>query len=189
MNSIMKQTYKSMSRQHGEQLLMCTIAFKAGATVMYKKPSTILTFTSNQGMLDLWNKYKNSVCRQLGLEYYILLMRDNSITVILYKENVIKRWMTLEENNEFLTKNNLQGMSLVNQFNTLANGMKEQYPHIIGLYLGIPVQDIKGFIKNSGKNYIFNGYWKVYDNPSKALTTFKSFDNARILSIKKVIPY
>lgn len=55
-----------------------------------------------------------------------------------------------------------------------------KFPHEIGVFLGIPLGDIMGFIANKGKNYIFNHYWKVYQNPLTAKKIFASFDQAKI---------
>ena len=45
-------------------------------------------------------------------------------------------------------------------------------PHEIGLFLGYPLCDVKGFIYNNGKNYKFSGPWKVYDNESETILYF-----------------
>jgi hypothetical protein len=38
---------------------------------------------------------------------------------------------------------------------------------------------VRSFIKNRGKNYIFNQYWKVYQNPQQAKKIFAAFDGAK----------
>ena len=38
------------------------------------------------------------------------------------------------------------------------------FPHEIGVFLGYPLDDVKGFIKNEGKKYLMIGYWKVYSD-------------------------
>lgn len=48
----------------------------------------------------------------------------------------------------------------------------EGFPHEIGLFLSYPIEDVEGFIKNRGKNYILNGYWKVYENEEEARKSF-----------------
>lgn len=48
----------------------------------------------------------------------------------------------------------------------------EDFPHEIGLFLSYPIEDVLGFIENRGKNYILNGYWKVYGNEEEARKSF-----------------
>ncbi|WP_294496791.1 DUF3793 family protein [uncultured Gemmiger sp.] len=46
------------------------------------------------------------------------------------------------------------------------------FPHEIGLFLGYPVGDVAGFIRNRGKNCRCVGCWKVYCNECEARRTF-----------------
>ena len=47
-----------------------------------------------------------------------------------------------------------------------------EFPHEIGLFLGYPPEDVRGFIENHAKNYKFAGYWKVYVDVQKAKRIF-----------------
>lgn len=51
----------------------------------------------------------------------------------------------------------------------------DDFPHEIGLFLGYPIDDVKGFIKNGGQNCKFCGCWKVYCNESEARKKFAKF--------------
>lgn len=43
---------------------------------------------------------------------------------------------------------------------------EQQFPHEMGLLLGYPIEDVVGFMEHSGKEYLYSGYWKVYENVS-----------------------
>lgn len=49
----------------------------------------------------------------------------------------------------------------------------EGFPHEIGLFLGYPVEDVVGFIRNHGKCCKLSGYWKVYGDAEVAQKTFE----------------
>ena len=51
----------------------------------------------------------------------------------------------------------------------------EHSPHEIGIFLGYPLEDVVGFVRNKGKNYTFKGYWKAYGDPAAAQARFASF--------------
>ncbi len=53
------------------------------------------------------------------------------------------------------------------------------FPHEIGLFLGYPPEDVYGFIKNNGKNFLCTGYWKVYQDQEQKARLFQMFDRAR----------
>lgn len=51
----------------------------------------------------------------------------------------------------------------------------EEFPHEIGIFLGYPHEDVKGFIDHQGKDFLFSGIWKVYANPELARDLFAKF--------------
>lgn len=53
------------------------------------------------------------------------------------------------------------------------------FPHEIGLFLGYPVPDVRGFMQNSGSGFLFCGYWKVYAEPEAARKRFALYDRCR----------
>ena len=55
----------------------------------------------------------------------------------------------------------------------------DSFPHEIGIFLGYPLADVKGFIENAGKNSKCSGCWKVYCNECEAIKTFKKFEKCK----------
>lgn len=49
------------------------------------------------------------------------------------------------------------------------------FPHEIGLFLGYPPEDVKGFIEHKGKYYKCVGFWKVYGDEDKAQRCFEIY--------------
>ncbi len=56
---------------------------------------------------------------------------------------------------------------LKNRINT-----EKDFPHEIGLFIGYPPEDVKGFIENKAKKSKCTGCWKVYGDEEKARSTF-----------------
>ena len=56
---------------------------------------------------------------------------------------------------------------------------KDSCPHEIGLFLGYPLEDVRGFIANKGKNSKYTGEWKVYGDLPGALRLFQSYRDSR----------
>ena len=52
---------------------------------------------------------------------------------------------------------------------------KDNFPHEIGIFLGYPLEDVKLFIKNKGKNYKVSGIWKVYTDEVESLKKFEMY--------------
>lgn len=53
--------------------------------------------------------------------------------------------------------------------------LNEEFPHEIGLFLGYPVEDVKGFIENKADCAKCVGCWKVYGDREKAQKQFERF--------------
>ena len=62
----------------------------------------------------------------------------------------------------------------------------EKFPHEIGLFLGYPLEDVLGFIRNSGRNYKYCGYWKVYGNTVEAKRLFSIYDDMKAFLIAEL---
>ena len=52
---------------------------------------------------------------------------------------------------------------------------EQQFPHEMGLLLGYPIEDVVGFMEHSGKEYLYSGYWKVYENVEETRKKFQLF--------------
>ena len=49
------------------------------------------------------------------------------------------------------------------------------FPHEIGLFLGYPAEDVRGFIENGAQGCKCAGFWKVYGDEEKARETFAQY--------------
>lgn len=51
----------------------------------------------------------------------------------------------------------------------------EEFPHEIGIFLGYPLEDVKGFIAHPRRGVQLTGYWKVYENAEEKAKLFARF--------------
>ena len=52
-----------------------------------------------------------------------------------------------------------------------------EFPHEIGLFLGYPPEDVRGFIENRASGFKLIGCWKVYGDVDAARKKFESFES------------
>ena len=55
----------------------------------------------------------------------------------------------------------------------------KDFPHEMGVLLGYPLEDVKGFINNRGRNFLYTGYWKVYSDLQQKMDLFGRFEQAK----------
>lgn len=56
----------------------------------------------------------------------------------------------------------------------LKRRMKGEFPHEIGIFLGYPLADVRGFLRDPN-SCVLCGCWKVYENADEAARTFERF--------------
>ena len=50
-----------------------------------------------------------------------------------------------------------------------------EFPHEVGLFLGYPPEDVKGFIDHRANGFKYAGLWKVYGDEARAEALFRKF--------------
>lgn len=60
---------------------------------------------------------------------------------------------------------------------------REEFPHEMGLILGYPVEDVKGYILNNGKNSLYIGCWKVYKKLPEKMMLFREFEREKQMMV------
>ncbi|MDX9871138.1 MAG: DUF3793 family protein [Clostridia bacterium] len=164
-----------------QDYLRAMIIYWAAPVIAEAKPSVLVSLTqSRRGFYHLWEKYKKDLMPKLHLEYIELRTSAAGVLVLFFDSVLLRRALGKEANQEFLAGCGYpEGGSLDAYLEILKERFAAFCPHEVGVFLGIPVEDVTGFIKNEGKGYLLNDYWKVYHNPRKAKKTFALFDKAR----------
>ena len=103
----------------------------------------------------------------------ITILRENTDTALIYvyRPEAMIRELSRPEINVFLDQL-LAELRIRLQAST-------EFPHEIGVFLGYPLQDVLGFIKNHGSNCKGMGDWKVYGDLGEAQKTFAKFKKCR----------
>lgn len=52
---------------------------------------------------------------------------------------------------------------------------QKEFPHEIGLFLGYPPEDVRGFIENNARGCKYTGCWKVYGDEEAAKKKFTQY--------------
>ena len=135
--------------------------------------------------------YWNSKMKRKGITFDILSenVGVNKALIYVYRRADLEKILNRDEISKFLLKqgyliddNEIDGevncekiiLQLKKKFEKL-----NQFPHEIGIFLGYPIGDVKGFIENHGCNCKCTGYWKVYCNEEEATKTFRKYKKCR----------
>lgn len=84
-----------------------------------------------------------------------------------------------EENHNFLRERGYNYTTVGEALKELKRRMEgaEDFPHEVGLFLGYPLEDVRGFISDKcGGTSVSCGYWKVYGEVSEREKLFRRYD-------------
>jgi hypothetical protein len=127
-----------------------------------------------------------------GVKCRILAECRGKELVLLYRERALKSCLNRKDVGKFLEDLGYIGQNMEEVFLRLSIRIRQCYkngdfPHEIGIFLDYPLEDVRGFIREDGKNSLLNGYWKVYHNPGKAQMTFYAYDKAKVSAVNEFL--
>ena len=116
----------------------------------------------------------NDLLNNRGVYVEILLWRENSVLVYTYRRNHLQRELRNPDVMELLQKYGYHHCEIDQCIKHLKKRLYNYhcFPHEIGIFLGYPVEDVRGFIENSGQNCKSCGMWKVYCNEQEKQKLF-----------------
>ena len=177
-----------INKLRGLNQLIASIAFGIAPTIQSIKPSSLLTVTSRQNRLDLWVNNQHDIADFFGVQAFCLRQGSSSSTFLFYKEENLKNYLQRDDIRQILRRKGYC-KDLKGQLDQLKENYTKEFPHEIGLFLGIPPEDVRAFVLNGGKNYLLNGYWKVYNDINYATRAFQEYDDARVDTLNTLLSH
>lgn len=115
--------------------------------------------------------------RKKGIETAVLSENKNSLLLYVYRRSRLQKDLENSEAQSLLKSFDYKNTDVDDCIAHLRERIAAEpcFPHEIGLFLGYPVEDVKGFIENRGRNFKCMGYWKVYGSECEAKKTFARY--------------
>lgn len=133
----------------------------------YRSEDEVLCF------LRAWN----NVLGKKGIRLFPLKLKDGKALIYVFRPKNLTRDFEDKDARKLLCE---RGYCTDNCAQCLARlsqrlGKTEDFPHEIGLFLGYPSEDVKGFIENKACCAKCVGCWKVYGDEDKAQKLFDKY--------------
>lgn len=106
---------------------------------------------------------------------------DGGAIVYVYRPSMLEELISEKNTNDFLQRLGYGSITVDGTLRELGRKI-ETYgtlPHEIGLFLGYPLADVRGFMENCGKNSLCVGCWKVYGDEDAAVKAFEKYRKCR----------
>ncbi len=109
-----------------------------------------------------------------GVRIIPLKYENGRALIYVYRPELLKKDFVEKRRAQLLTEKGYRGETVSEYLAELRERLKEResFPHEIGLFLGYPTEDVKGFISQGSCGYKLRGAWKVYGDKEKAEKLF-----------------
>lgn len=119
----------------------------------------------------------NAVLKNKRLRAVAVRHAERFVLIYLYRPDYLKRDLSRSEAEGILRGLGYSCGSVSRCVAELGRQIRgrEQFPHEIGLFLGYPPEDVRGFMRSPHQGYKCIGYWKVYGDAERAQKTFRTY--------------
>lgn len=119
----------------------------------------------------------NKKLQPKGLRLVPLRFSEERVLVYLYRPGRLMEDLKSSEAREILQEKGYLTDSCDGCVAQLMHRLRQQpdFPHEIGLFLGYPPEDVRGFMENRAQNYKCVGCWKVYGDADAAQKKFDQY--------------
>ena len=179
--TLLREFFVRLNKLDEKEYFLSSIAYWTAPTKKGVKPSSLMSFsTKGRNLYRLWEKYKHILHENLNLDYFVLKETPDCRLILFYNRVMLEKHIFSKKSREFLASMGYdESMTLEQSLNFLSMRFENMCPHEIGVFLGIPLKDVLGFIEHKGDKYLFCRYWKVYHNPKRAISMFQRYDMAK----------
>ena len=155
------------------------LALQCAPVIAAIKISNLLTIPANK------LKELSAILKKTTLSFRVIYPGRERLVILVYREEELRKYLMSEEVEGFISGLGYKTSDISEMFPIFVRRyirymeIKKDFPHELGLFLGYPVEDVEGFIRHNGKNYLYSGYWKVYKDAETKIKLFKNYEKVQ----------
>ena len=182
--------FEKLNSMKDKQYIENFLIYNTALVIAGIKPaSTVTIIKTNNDLYSMWIKYGRKFIRNIYLDFIELRESKEAIIILVFCKELLQSHINTKENKKFLMD---LGYSKERDIDDLLNELKiryslSHYPHELGVFLGIPLNDVKDFIECKEKRCLLCGYWKVYNDFHYAKEVFDKFDMVKEITMRNLI--
>ncbi|HOO27658.1 MAG TPA: DUF3793 family protein [Lachnospiraceae bacterium] len=125
------------------------------------------------------------ILRNTDISYSVLSNTEEKAVILLYKQELLAAYLSMERVKKLLLRMGYRADTLDTILPVFCIRYrkyvreKREFPHELGILLGYPIEDVEGFIDHNGRDFLFSGYWKVYENMPAKERLFQRFEHVK----------
>ena len=164
----------------------------AAPTIKSIKSACLINFRrrEDEDMRTSWKAHADEWLSPLGLEWLLLNERGKFMNalVLVYRRELLTRVLRCEKACDILADYGYPLHDVDACLECLRRKFCFGCPHEVGLFLGYPPEDVRGFIEGrKSKSVSCPYYWKVYGDTEKAGITFRKYKQAEYDAAREIL--
>ncbi|MEA3489808.1 MAG: DUF3793 family protein [Candidatus Omnitrophota bacterium] len=176
------------NRAKKEDSLLDYLAVKLAPVLTGLKPASLLALcrfygAGEKSFYDLWTEKKEDIAGVLGVSFRELKETLQGRQVLFYCPERLCEVVAQPENDNFLAKFGYSSCRSLEEYLELlkARFNGRPFPHEIGVFLGYPLKDVKGFIYKGSMPVTAKGRWQVFGEASGSLRLMRMHEKAEMI--------
>jgi len=158
------------------------LAVELAPTIYGEKPGTLLNLmnTSKLPMKALWLEFGCSILANSNMEWIVLKDEPESMKIFFYREDLMRTSLEDCRVRHFLEGLGYHAnMNLKEILHHFTERFQYKCPHEMGIFLGIPLKDVMGFMGMSKECHTCQGMWQIYGDPVSSLSIMQRMEAAK----------
>jgi hypothetical protein len=159
------------------------LVVRSAPTIWGLRPANILTLAkSGPAACDQAIGRLEGLLGPKGVSVRRIHESENAIQIMIYRRKELSARFRDAECRELLSRCGYPVAAGVEAaLRRLSDRMAagDGFPHEIGIFLGYPPEDVRGFVRHKGKDCKYSGDWKVYGDVERCRGRFAAYDSCR----------
>jgi hypothetical protein len=182
-----------------KECLSAFFAVAAAEVLSGTKPANMIRVPNQRlpcgrRMYRLWQKFGADLLQDLPLSVMPVQTEKDSVLLLIYRSDLLERRLRGKTMQAFLARHGYpRPLTLEKTLQHLKNSFKEGIPHEVGMFLGYPLKDVKGFMGQGAGPSQGRGMWRIYGPTARSLPLSDFYRSKRQEMIAKLatgcIPY
>ena len=124
-----------------------------------------------------WLRSLNAILVPRGLRIVPMRYMQSRVLLYLYRPESLRRDLADSNAQDILRERGYSCLRAESCLSCLITKLRKNadFPHEVGLFLGYPPEDVRGFIENRAQNFKRAGLWKVYGDVEQAQRLFARY--------------
>jgi hypothetical protein len=127
---------------------------------------------------EIFCSHQQAILDVLDLDYMIMKNNGKDMQVLFYDSETLSSVLATDKAKDFLKiMGYATGFTTVEYLEELRSRFTSRdFPHEIGIFLGYPLKDVKGFINDYDSGFSVNqGRWRIFGDAGESLHTMSRY--------------